>query len=145
QFRFSIADCFMAANNSVDSGLTLGLKCCDTRARIRKLTSESIGFDLSFGVLAGGSIALARETLRLLRQTLERDFEMTRNLSESLGNGGLGKKFGAGAFDLDLRRVSSGEFLRVRLFSSAKQQRASIEFLSQSCVLVLQAMALRLD
>ena len=111
QLCFGVAYRLMAADNSINSGLTLSLKCGDARARIPKLTSKSVGFDLSLGVLAGGSIAFARETLRLLRQALERDLELARNLSESLGDGGLGKEFGASAFDLDLCGVCGGEFL----------------------------------
>src|SRR5689334_18525011 len=100
QLCFSIADCFMSAHNRVDSDLAFGLKCSDLRSRFAKLTSKPLGFDFSFSVLTCGSITFAREAFRLLRQTFQRRFELTCNLSESLSDGCLRQKFRSGTFDL---------------------------------------------
>ena len=57
----------MAAHNRIDSDLALRLKCSNLRSRFAKLTRKPLGFEFSFGVLAGRPITLSRETFRLLR------------------------------------------------------------------------------
>ena len=76
-------------------------------------------------MLAGSAFAFARQTFSLLRQTLQRAFELSRNLAHSFGDGGLREQISARAFNFNFSSVGAGKFPGVRLFSSPQQQARS--------------------
>ena len=96
-------------------------------------------------MLARGTIAFAREALGLLRESLQRGFELACDLAQPLGDRRLRKQFAACCFDLDFRGGRRRESFGVRLFRRPQQQRAAIRLFAQSRVFRLQAKTLGLD
>src|SRR5215204_1389440 len=95
QLSFGVADRFVTSDDSIDSYFTFRLQLSDTGTCVSQLACILFSFELSFGVLARGAIAFAREALGLLRQAFERRFKLAGNLANSLGDGRLRKQIGA--------------------------------------------------
>jgi hypothetical protein len=95
QLGFSIAHGFVTSDDGIDSYFTFGLQLPDTDTCVSQLACILFSFELSFGVLARGAIAFAREALGLLRQAFERRFKLPGNLANSLSDGRLREQIGA--------------------------------------------------
>ena len=81
QFGFGVADGFVTTNDSIDRRFAFGLESRHACSRVGKFVSKPLGFEFSFGVLAGRAIAFAGQTLGLLAEPLERRFQLPRNLA----------------------------------------------------------------
>src|SRR5690349_1661355 len=79
ELRFGVADGFVTAYDRINSGFAFRMQARHASTRFDELVRESLSFELSFGVLAGGTIAFAREPFGLLRETLERGRELARD------------------------------------------------------------------
>ena len=95
QLRLGVAHGFVTADHSMDCHLAFGLQLRDTRTRVAQLACILFSFKLSLSVLACGAIAFAREALSLLRQTLERRFELSCNFANSFRDRSLRQQFSA--------------------------------------------------
>src|SRR5262249_29648379 len=117
--RFRIADRFMTAHYRVDGCFAFRLQTGDAGSCIGKFTSKLLGFESLFSVLTGGTIALAREAFGLLEETLERGFELARDLAQTFGDCGLRQYSARSRLDLAFRGAASGKPFSVRFFRSS--------------------------
>ncbi len=135
----------MALDHGINCLFTLGIQSRDVLSGRIDLFVEGVGFCLSLSMLRGSTFTFTRQPFCLNSKTLQRSFDLSGNLAQSLGNGGMLQQIRSRILNFSFGLRGQGKLFGIRLFCRPQAGRALIGFASQSDVVFLQPLTFGLN